>query len=160
MAQLFYQVLATSPKGVHIDFVTRGCHEALAEQTELFVGGWFINSHTKLYFRGDAKQISAALERLAKIEGAELSIRFSKQPGLAEQPFPAEQPAPTEKPADRSCQWMVEHNAWTTATALQVVIYVGDPSLDLEELSLPMVFGRQPAECQTVEPPASGEPKP
>jgi hypothetical protein len=142
------------------DATVKAMHEALSDQKDLFVGGWFINSHTKLYFRGDAKQISAALERLAKIDGAEITVRLSKQAGVAQQPFPVEESAPPEKPADRSCQWMVEHNAWTTATALQVVIYLGDPAVEIEELSLPTVYGRKPAASQPVELSAPAEPKP
>ncbi|MFO0900660.1 MAG: hypothetical protein U0836_24795 [Pirellulales bacterium] len=129
-------------------------HDALVSCGDDYVGGWFINAHSKLFFRGDAARISSALERLAQVDGAALHVRFSKEPGRTNGPFL------TDKQADQPCQWSVEHNGWGgDARALTIVIYVADEALKLEELQLPTIHGRPaPAAPKSVELPAEKQP--
>ena len=109
----------------------------LTKLQEQFVSGWHINAHTKLFFRGDAEQISAALEKLAAVEEAALNVRLSTERGTANRPFPG------SGPDSQPCQWSVEHNAWgANPRALTIVIYLGDGSVEVDKLTLPTIRGR------------------
>jgi hypothetical protein len=136
------------------DPTVKALHDALASFGDDYVGGWFINAHSKLFYRGDAARISAALERLAQVDGAALHVQFSKEPGRTNGPFL------TDKQADQPCQWSVEHNAWGgDARALTIVIYLADEGLKLDELQLPTIHGRPaPAAPKGVDLPTEKRP--
>lgn len=135
------------------DPTVKALHDALVSFGNDYVGGWFHNAHSKLFFRGDAARISAALERLSQVDGAALHVRFSKEPGRTNGPFL------TDKQADQPCQWSVDHNAWGDARTLTIVIHVDAEGLNLDELQLPTIYGRPaPAAPKSVDLPAEKQP--
>jgi hypothetical protein len=126
--------------------------EALLDHKNLFAGGSYINAHSTLNFKGDARKLSRMLEQLCAVEGAAISIRFSQNVSRNRRVI-----ASDNKPVDAGCQWSIDHNGWADAGRLSITILVGDGGVDLEELELPAIRGRKaPASPEKAEVPEKG----
>lgn len=115
------------------DATDRQLFQVLNHEKFQFVGGFFINWNTTLAYAGNADNLNAFLEKLAKIDSINVAVRFSKHPGGIANPFPL-----PEKEADvRPCQWKIEH--WAGMKKVTVEIFVGEGAIDVEQLRLPEI---------------------
>ena len=129
------------------DATGKQLQEALFDHKNLFAGGWFINAHSTLNYKADARKLSRMLEDLCAVEGAEISIRFSRSIGENQPSFVKD-----KKPAEAGCQWSIDHNGWADAHRLTVTILLGEGGVKLEELELPAFRGRKaPSSPEKVE---------
>ncbi len=115
--------------------------EALLAHRHLFAGGSYINAHSTLNFKGDARNLSRMLEKLSAVEGATVSIRFSQNVMRENQKAVVKY----NKPIEEGCQWSIEHHGWGDAGRLTVTILLGEGGVDLDELELPVIRGRKPS---------------
>ena len=129
--------IPTDPKTKEADPVTKQIAEVLLSHRKDFTGGWFINSHSVLYFAGGVDGINSLLGSLAKIEGATLQVSFSKDAGVTRRTFPSNDAA-----ADRPCDCMIDHLGWGDARVLRLTIYLGGGRIDPDKLELPAVKGQ------------------
>jgi hypothetical protein len=128
------------------DPVCAGMQKALTEHAKQFIGGRFINAHTKMEFGGTTAELNALLKDLAAVEGAALQIRFSK--GSDD---PTVVVANGQDAAQPGFQWRIEHNAWVgDPQSLLITVYLGDGKIKLEEVQIPTIIGKKPA---TTDPP-------
>ncbi len=63
-----------------------------------------------LYFGGGTTGVNALLGDLAKVEGASIHVKFSKEVGVTRWMFPGK-----DTPADRPCDCEVDHMGWGAA---------------------------------------------
>ena len=103
-------------------------NRVLADHQKQFVSGSFINARSTMYFTGNTVKLNAVLKDLAEVKGAVISIMFSKESGVVEQP----------------CRWSIDHNGWANAENLTLTVYLGDGSIQLDELVLPEIRGTTP----------------
>jgi hypothetical protein len=130
--------LSVPVKDEQRDAVVFRLHEILYEHQAQFVTGHFVNAHSTMSFLGSTDDLSKLLAELSAVEGATISLRFSKARGEASSPFAKDQPA---KPS----RWEIEHNAWSESPRkLTITVFLGDGAIDLEKLVLPDIVGRKP----------------
>lgn len=122
------------PKTRELDPVAKKLAEALQAHTKDFTGGSFLNAHTVMYFGGKTRGVNALLDDLAKVEGATIQVRFSKEAGVTRWMFPGK-----DIPADRPCDCEVDHMGWGGARAIRVTIYLGGGRIDPDALELPPI---------------------
>ena len=121
------------PAGVQYDAL-----EVLADKQYRFIRGSHINWSTNLYYAGEAKDLGAFLTALIEIPGTTVSIRFSKEAGVATVPAFNEA---NETIGDEPCQWRVNHTAGRKYRHFDILVYLGDGTIDIEELRLPVMSG-------------------
>jgi len=111
----------------------------LQSHQKAFTGGSFLNSHSVLYFGGKTAGVNALLGDLAKVEGATIRVRFSKEVGETRWMFPLK-----DTPTDLSCDCEIDHLAWGDARTITLTIYLGGGRIQPEALDLPPIAGRPP----------------
>jgi hypothetical protein len=74
--------LANTADGGKEEPVTRKMFDVLWSHRKDFTGGSFINSQSELYFAGGVDGVNALLADLAKVQGATLRVRLSKDAGV------------------------------------------------------------------------------
>lgn len=121
------------------DPVARKILDVLQAHEKGFTGGWFINSHSELYFAGGTKGVNALLGDLAKVEGAAILVRLSKEAGATRRGFPA-----AGAQAESPCDLKVDHLGWGDARAVTLTVDLGGGRVDPAELELPAIAGRAP----------------
>jgi hypothetical protein len=131
--------IPADPKTKEMDRVVKKLAEVLQGHQKVFTGGSFLNSHSVLYFGGKTAGVNALLGDLAKVEGATIQVRFSKEVGVTRWMFPVK-----DTPADLSCDCEVDHLAWGDARTITLTIYLGGGRIQLETLDLPPIAGRPP----------------
>ena len=99
--------IPVDPKTKEMDRVAQKIAEVLQAHHKEFTGGSFLNSHSVLYFGGETAGVNALLGDLAKVEGATIRVRFSKEAGVTQWMFPGK-----DIPADRPCDCKVDHLGW------------------------------------------------
>lgn len=98
-----------------------------------FTGGYFINARSVLCFSGGTKTINGLLEDLSRIDGAVLTVRFSKAAGTTPSL------GPDKLQPGKPCHCSIEHNGAGFAHDLAVTIYLGNDDIDLEKLEIPPI---------------------
>ena len=111
--------------------------EVLQAHHKEFTGGSFLNSHSVLYFGGETAGVNALLGDLAKVEGATIRVRFSKEAGVTRWMFPGKDIA-----ADRPCDCKVDHLGWGAVRTLTLTVYLGGGRIDPDALDLPPIAGQ------------------
>jgi hypothetical protein len=124
-------------KTKEVDRVAQKIAEVLQAHQKAFTGGSFLNSHSVLYFGGKTAGVNALLGDLAKVEGATIRVRFSKEAGVTRWMFPIKDP-----PADLSCDCEVDHFGWGDARTITLTVYLGGGRIDPGILELPAIAGR------------------
>lgn len=114
-------------------------NHALKESTKSFAHGHFINAHTVLAFGGDTRELNAMLERLAKIDGVEISVRFS---GNVKDSQPTQLALRVATDTPRDSAWSIDHSAWNDPHLLTITINLDAPSIDREALVIPNIVGK------------------
>ena len=74
--------IPADPKTKEMDRVVQKIAGVLQSHQKAFTGGSFLNSHSVLYFGGKTSGVNALLGDLAKVEGATILVRFSKEIGV------------------------------------------------------------------------------
>ena len=120
-----------------MDRVAQKMAEVLQAHYREFTGGSFLNSHTVLYFGGKTAGVNALLGDLAKVEGATIRIKFSKEAGVTRWMFPDK-----DTPADRSCDCEIDHLGWGDARTITLTVYLGGGRIDPDALDLPPIAGQ------------------
>lgn len=105
--------------------------DVLRDKKYEYVIGSFINSASRLCYAGETDDLNRFLDELAKIDGIQVSVSFSREKGWAESPFDG----PKHKKGP--CQWEVFH----MGQRFQVKAYLGDGKIDIEKLVLPAING-------------------
>lgn len=124
------------PAGVQFDAL-----KVLADKRHRFIRGSHINWSTALYYAGEAKDLNAFISALLDIPGTTVSVRFSKEAGVAI--VPAFNKA-NEAIGDEPCQWRVSHTAGRkTYRHFDVLVYLGDGKIDVEQLRMPVMKSLQ-----------------
>ena len=126
------------PQTKQLDPVVKKMADALMAHQKMFTGGSFLNSHSVLYFGGGTDGVNALLADLAKIEGAELRIKFAKEAGVTEWMFPGK-----DLPTGRPCDCKIDHLGWGAARLVTVTIFLGGSRIDPEALELPVISGHK-----------------
>ena len=125
------------PKTGRMDPVARKVADVLRTHDKNFTGGSFINSASELYFAGGAKGVNALLADLAKVEGATVMVRLSKEAGVTRRWFPT----PGAR-AESPCDCRIDHLGWGDARVVTLTVYLGGGRIDPDQLELPAVAGR------------------
>jgi hypothetical protein len=101
----------------------------LSDKKRKFVGGYFINWETHLYYAGDASQLDRFLDELAKA-GGRIHLQLSKAASgtMLKLGDDVMQSGPA--------QWEVAHNSSLGDDRFDVTIYLGDGKIDVEKLHL------------------------
>ena len=107
----------------------------LAAHDKEFTGGYFLNARSVLHYAGGAKTINALLAGLARVDGAAIHIRFSKEAGKTEWGFPGEDEG-------RACDCSIEHDGWGDGRSITLNVFLGGKGVDPGELEIPAVVGR------------------
>ena len=118
------------------DAIARKIFDVLRSHRKDFTGGSFINAQSELYFAGGVEGVNALLADLAKVDGATLHVRLSKDAGLTRWMFPREDALP-----DRPCDCRIDHNGWGDAHLITVTLYLGGSRIDAGKLELPAIRG-------------------
>jgi hypothetical protein len=90
-----------------------------------------------MYFGGETAGVNALLGDLAKVEGATIQVRFSKEAGMTRWMFPGK-----DNPRDLPCDCEVAHLGWGAARGVTVTIYLGGRRIDPDALDLPPIMGQ------------------
>jgi hypothetical protein len=131
--------ISADPQTKKMDPVVKKLDEVLKAHQKEYTGGSFLNAHTVLYFGGKTAGVNALLADLAKIEGVEIMVKFSKDAGVTRWMFPDK-----DTPADRPCDCEVDHLGWGAGRAVTLTVYLGGGRIDPEELQLPPIAGQRP----------------
>jgi hypothetical protein len=99
-----------------------------------FVSGSFINEFTNFSYAGDTAGLNKFLAGLAACDGIEVRLRFSKEKGVAPLSY-----GPDAKSAP--CQWGISQVVRRQPALLTVTVYLGDGTIDPEQLELPAWHG-------------------
>ena len=118
------------------DPVARKIFDVLWSHRKDFTGGSFINAQSELYFAGGVDGVNSLLADLAKVDGATLRVRLSKDAGLTRWMFPGKEALP-----HRPCDCRIDHNGWGDAHVITITLYVGGNRLDPDKLELPAIKG-------------------
>lgn len=102
--------IPADPQTKEMDRVAQKIAEVLQAHKKRFTGGSFLNAHSVLYFGGQTAGVNALLGDLAKVEGATIRVRFSKEAGVTRWMFPGD-----NTPADRPCDCEIDHMGWGAA---------------------------------------------
>jgi hypothetical protein len=94
----------------------------LAAHDKEFTGGFFINAHTELHYEGGTKTINALLAELAQIDGATLTVYFSKDVGATKWFSPVGM-------KDRPCDCSIQHLPGG-GRSISMTIYLGGQGVD------------------------------
>ena len=116
------------------DPVARNIFDVLWSHRKDFTGGSFINAQSELYFAGGVEGVNGLLADLAKVQGATLRVRLSKDAGMTRWMFPRTNAAP-----QRPCDCRIEHFGWGDAHVITITLYLGGSRLEPEKLELPKV---------------------
>ncbi len=114
------------------DPVAQQMHGVLMSQAKEFTGGYFLNAHSVLHYGGGTKTVNALLDGLAKVQGATVLVRLSKDAGVTRMLVGEKGP----------CSCSIDHNGWGDAQVITVTIYLGGAGVDADGLSLPPIQGR------------------
>ncbi len=101
----------------------------LSDKKQKFVGGYFINWETHLYYAGDAAHLDRFLDELAKA-GGRIHLHLSK--AMSGTTLKMGDDVMESGPA----QWEVAHNPFLGDDRFDVTIYLGDGKIDPEKLHL------------------------
>ncbi len=129
--------IPTDPKTKAPDPIAKKMADVLWSHRKDFTGGSFINAHSVLYFAGGTRGVNALLRDLAKIKGATIQVRLSREAGVTQWMFPSNN-APADQPGD--CK--IDHLGWGHAHVLTFTIYLGGGRIDPDKLELLAVEGR------------------
>jgi len=129
--------IPVDPQTKQLDRVAQKIAEALRAHQKEFTGGSFLNAHSVLYFGGETAGVNGLLDDLAKVEGATILVRFSKEAGVTRWMFPTK-----DTPTDAPCDCEVDHLGWGAARGVTVTIYLGRGRIDLDALNLPAITGQ------------------
>lgn len=97
-----------------------------------FANGRFINAHTVMNFRGDAKRLNRMIDELSKVEGAVVTIRFSNEDTAARMGT-----AGGDDGDSQPCQWSIDHNGWADPNRLSLTVFLGDNTIRREDVIIP-----------------------
>jgi hypothetical protein len=129
--------IPVDPQTKEMDPVAMKIADVLQAHHKHFTGGSFLNSHSVMYFGGETAGVNALLGDLAKVEGATIQVRFSKEAGVTRWMFPGK-----DTTADRPCDCEVDHVGWGAARRVTLTIYLGGRRIDPDALDLPAITGQ------------------
>ena len=107
---------------------------------EAFVSGHYINWNSWLHFNSDAGTLNKMLTELARTEGVQYGIRFTKSPIPAKSPFA--DASKLENLKSKHARWTVHHDG--QSNDIWITILVGKGGIDLEKLRLPTIVKSVP----------------
>jgi len=102
----------------------------LRSKKQKFVGGYFVNWETHLYYAGETSKLDQFLDDLATA-GGRIHLHFSKKVNGTRLDLGGE--VMDSDPA----QWEVAHDPNLGEDRFDVIIFLGDGKIDLEKLHLP-----------------------
>lgn len=105
-----------------------------------FLGGYFINWRSTLYFAGKTEDLNRMLDELSRTARARVAARFSSEPNDLPRPMSGMNIAIKGKQG--GAHWRLTHDG---GTGFGITVYLVKGGVDLTKLRLPEFVGEAPS---------------